>query len=91
MFIRWGIKNVSINNSLWILASTDGALYGITTLLANSMGIFFINGKPSFINGSRILPRHSPDYMILDIFFLKTLCYLMKLYDNSLKIIYVEN
>ena len=52
-----------------IPASGDDAAINsnvISTLLANCMSLFFINGKPTFINGPRSLPRNSPDFIILD-------------------------
>ena len=39
----------------------------MVTLLANGVVTFFINGKPIFVNGPRIVQRNPPDYMILDI------------------------
>ena len=39
---------------------------GTKTLLANSFSAFFVNGRANFSNGSRSLPRNSPDYNILD-------------------------
>ena len=38
----------------------------MVTLLANGVVTFFINGKPIFVNGPRIVQRNPPDYMILD-------------------------
>ena len=42
---------------------------GIEMLLANGWRTFFINGKPVFGNGSRSLPRISPDCTFLDSWF----------------------
>ena len=33
---------------------------------ANHLSLFFINSKPTFINGPRSLPRNPPDCTILD-------------------------
>ena len=53
-----------------ILRSDDDATAvnpkGITTLLANGLNTFFINGSPVFNNGSRSLPRNPPNCTILD-------------------------
>ena len=39
---------------------------GVKRPLANGCITFFINGKLTFINGSRSLPMNPPDYVILD-------------------------
>ena len=35
------------------------------TLFIKDHSVFFINGKPTFVNGPRILPRNPPDCIIL--------------------------
>ena len=54
----------------WIAASVSDAgtvaPNGIITLWGSYMSRFFINGKPTLINGLRSLPRNPPDWTILD-------------------------
>ena len=38
---------------------------GMNTLLANSMSTFFINCKPTIVNGPRSLPRYLAGFIIL--------------------------
>ena len=38
---------------------------GIKTNLANDVSTFFINGKPTFINGPKKLPRNTPLQLII--------------------------
>ena len=49
---------------------------GTNTLVVDSVCRFFINGRPTFMNGPRSLPRNPPDCIILD----------SGLFDNSLAV-----
>ena len=55
---------------LWIPGSSgdDSAVNpnGISKLFANDVGTFFLNGKPTFINDPKGLPKNSSDGIILD-------------------------
>ena len=46
----------------WIAASISDVVVfnsnGNKTLLINSVSTFFINGRPNFVNGTRILPKN---------------------------------
>ena len=39
---------------------------GVKILLTNDASVFFINGKPTFINTPRSLSRNLPNSIILD-------------------------
>ena len=43
------------------------SLNGINTLLSNGVSTLFISSKPTFIDGSRSLPRNPPECIILEI------------------------
>ena len=59
--------------------------------LANGLITFFSNGNPVFNNGPRGLPRHPPDWVILDNWVFgslyKMLNYSQKLYED-LQLVY---
>lgn len=44
--------------------TTTVSANGDRTLLANCVSRIFINGKRTFINGSKILPRNPPNYTL---------------------------
>lgn len=77
-------------NFLWIPASA--AIWAavnpnfIKTLFPNGWWTFFINGKPTFVNGTRILPGNLPDCIIFDIWVFDSFEYLanflLKLYKD---------
>ena len=40
-------------------------LDGMSTLLGNGIGTYFINGTPTFINGQRTLSRYHPFWLLI--------------------------
>ena len=58
------------NFFLWIPASTADAAavnpIGTNTLLANNVCAFFINDRPTFVNGTMSLPMNQSDYIVLN-------------------------
>ena len=51
---------------LWILASAADATAALT-LLANGWDTLFINGKSTFVNGLRSVPKNPSDCIVFDI------------------------
>ena len=72
-----------------ILRSDDDATAvnpkGITTLLANGLNTFFINGSPVFNNGSRSLPRNPPNCTILDNWVFDNLISVEEIFSKALQ------
>ena len=57
----------------------------MNTLLASAVSILFINGKPTFINGGRILTRNPPDCIILDRKMFDTFSLTKKFFSKALQ------
>ena len=57
--------------------------YVIKTLLANDLSTYFINGKPTFINDPKRLPRNPPACIILENFAFENFISAVKLFANT--------
>ena len=70
------------------LSAVDAAVVnpsGIKILLANGVSTFFINGRPTYINGPRNLPRNPPDCTILDRYIFDNFILVDELFAKTLR------